>query len=100
MRHTCISAPPTLTLSGKPGTDLITDTLASDGIWERTVERTWTVEEDDDDVNCTVQYPGGQRATKQLILNAECEYSVRQYATRTESNIFLFGFNSHYHISA
>ncbi|XP_031154727.1 uncharacterized protein LOC116049323 [Sander lucioperca] len=74
VRHTCISAPPTLTISGIPGEDLITDTLVTDGIWERTVERTWAVKEEDQSVKCTVSYSGGQRKTSEITLNVECPY--------------------------
>ena len=77
VRHTCISAPPTLTISGIPGKDLITDTLVSDGIWERTVERTWAVKEEDQSVKCTVSYSGGQRETSEIKLNVECKYNMR-----------------------
>lgn len=77
VHHTCISAPPTLTLSGISGTDSIMDTLVSDGIWERTVERSWVVKEEDQSVKCTVRYHGGQEATSELRLNVECEYNVR-----------------------
>ncbi|XP_074510099.1 uncharacterized protein LOC141779249 isoform X2 [Sebastes fasciatus] len=74
VRHTCPSTPPTLTLNGVPGKDVITDTLVSDGIWERTVERTWAVKEEDKSVKCTVRYRGGQEATSELKLNVECPY--------------------------
>lgn len=74
VRHTCISAPPSLTLHGVTGKDNITDTLVSDGIWERTVERTWAVKEQDQSVKCTVRYSGGQTASSELKLNVECEY--------------------------
>ncbi|XP_045900128.1 uncharacterized protein LOC123967858 isoform X1 [Micropterus dolomieu] len=74
VRHTCISAPPTLTLSGISGTDSIMDTLVSDGIWERTVEQSWFVKEEDQSVKCTVRYHGGQEATSELRLNVECPY--------------------------
>ncbi|XP_044063589.1 uncharacterized protein LOC122881428 isoform X2 [Siniperca chuatsi] len=74
VRHTCISDPPILTLSDIPGTDRIMDTLVSDGIWERTVERTWTVKEEDQSVKCTVSYHGGQKATSELRLNVECPH--------------------------
>ncbi|XP_056236064.1 uncharacterized protein LOC130171837 isoform X2 [Seriola aureovittata] len=75
VRHTCLSSPPTLTLNGNPGADLHTDTLVSDGIWERTVERTWTVQEADYSVNCVVRHHGGQSATRELKLNVECPYT-------------------------
>ncbi|XP_028280942.1 uncharacterized protein LOC114448280 isoform X2 [Parambassis ranga] len=74
VRHTCISAPPTLTIEGIPGKDRITDTLVSDGIWERKVERSWTVEEENKSVRCTVSYPSGQRASSDLTLNVECPF--------------------------
>ncbi|XP_069549453.1 uncharacterized protein [Brachyistius frenatus] len=74
VRHTCLSAPPVLTLNGIPGTDQITDTLVSDGIWERTVERTWTAEEENQSVKCTVSYPSGQKSTSELLLNVECPF--------------------------
>lgn len=72
VRHTCISAPPTLTIDGILGADHIVDTLVSDGVWERNVERTWTVKEDDQSVRCTVSYRGGQTAKIELRLNVEC----------------------------
>ncbi|XP_035528098.1 uncharacterized protein LOC118335777 isoform X2 [Morone saxatilis] len=74
VRHTCISAPPILALNGRTGADQIMDTLVSDGIWERKVERIWTVEEEDQSVKCTVSYHGGQTATSELRLNVECPY--------------------------
>ena len=74
VHHTCISDPPSLSLKGVPGKDNITDTLVSDGIWERTIERTWTVKEEDQSVKCTVSYSGGQTASSELKLNVECEY--------------------------
>lgn len=72
-RHTCVSAPPTLTINGVHGTDRTVDILVSDGIWERRLERTWTAKEEDHSVKCTVSYRGGQRATSELTLNVECE---------------------------
>ncbi|KAE8288648.1 hypothetical protein D5F01_LYC12523 [Larimichthys crocea] len=74
VRHTCISAPPVLTLNGLSGSDRTVDTLVSDGIWERKVERIWTVKEQDQSVKCTVRYQGGQQATSELKLNVECPY--------------------------
>ncbi|KAL7393025.1 hypothetical protein ABVT39_005495 [Epinephelus coioides] len=74
VRHSCISDPPTLILSGVPGNKVISDTLVSDGIWERKVELTWAVKEEDQSVKCTVSYRGGQRATSELKLNVECPY--------------------------
>nr|XP_046255332.1 uncharacterized protein LOC124064705 [Scatophagus argus] len=74
VRHTCISGPPTLTISGINGNDHTMDTLVSEGIWERKVERTWPVKEEDQTVKCTVSYHGGQTATSELRLNAECPY--------------------------
>uniref|UniRef100_A0A3Q3EXI1 Ig-like domain-containing protein n=1 Tax=Kryptolebias marmoratus TaxID=37003 RepID=A0A3Q3EXI1_KRYMA len=74
VRHTCITAPPVFTLSGIPGTDRVTDSQVSDGVWERTVERTWTAEEQHKSVECNVAYPGGQKARKELQLNVECLY--------------------------
>ncbi|XP_029959554.1 uncharacterized protein LOC115397408 [Salarias fasciatus] len=93
VRHTCLSAPPSLTISDIPGTDKTTDTLVSDGIWERRVERTWTVEEENQGVRCSVSYPGGQKASNHLQLNVECPYDkitmteqpgeVKEGATKT-----------------
>ncbi|XP_008283246.1 uncharacterized protein LOC103359609 isoform X2 [Stegastes partitus] len=74
VRHTCLSDPPTLTLSGIHGTDRTVDTLVSDGMWETTVERTWTAAEDHQSVKCSVSYPGGQKASNELKLNVECPY--------------------------
>ncbi|XP_068592620.1 uncharacterized protein [Cebidichthys violaceus] len=74
VRHSCASAPPTLNLDGIPGKEVITDTLVSDGIWERTVGRTWLAKEEDQSVKCTVSHRGGQKATSELKLNVECPY--------------------------
>uniref|UniRef100_A0A3B3CFT3 Ig-like domain-containing protein n=1 Tax=Oryzias melastigma TaxID=30732 RepID=A0A3B3CFT3_ORYME len=71
--YTCFSAPPTLSIAGIPGTGTIKDSLVSDGIWKRTLEQTWNVEEDSS-VTCTVSYPSGQKATGQQPLNVECPY--------------------------
>lgn len=49
------------------------DTLVSDGIWERKVERIWTVREEDRIAKCTVGHRGGQKATSETKLNVECE---------------------------
>ncbi len=77
VHHTCISRPPILTLSGVTGNDRIIDTLVSDGIWKRTVERNWIAQENDQSVKCTVSYYGGQKATSEVMLNVECEYNMR-----------------------
>ena len=77
VRHTCITAPPVLTLSGITGTDRTMDRLVSDGIWERKVERIWTVKEEDQSVKCTVRFHGGQEAASELRLHVECEYNMR-----------------------
>nr|XP_014267520.2 uncharacterized protein LOC101486455 isoform X2 [Maylandia zebra] len=74
VRHACIFAPPTVTLNGIPGKDRITDTLVSDGIWERRVEQVWEVKEEHQSVACTVSYSGGQKATKEIPLNVECPF--------------------------
>ncbi|XP_030012812.1 uncharacterized protein LOC115434832 isoform X3 [Sphaeramia orbicularis] len=74
VQHTCIYAPPILTLSGVTGQDIIKDTLVSDGIWERRIERAWTVKEKDQSVTCSVSYSGGQKASSGLQLNVECPY--------------------------
>uniref|UniRef100_A0A669F2Q1 Uncharacterized LOC102079322 n=1 Tax=Oreochromis niloticus TaxID=8128 RepID=A0A669F2Q1_ORENI len=74
VRHACITAPPTVTLNGIPGKEQITDTLVSDGIWERTVERIWEIKEEHQSVTCTVSYSGGQKATKEIPLNVECPF--------------------------
>ncbi|XP_034553460.1 uncharacterized protein LOC117822705 [Notolabrus celidotus] len=73
-RHTCISASPELTLHGISGSDVLLDTQVSDGVWERKLERTWNVKEEDQSVKCTVKHPSGQEATSELQLNVECPY--------------------------
>lgn len=75
VRHTCFIDPPVLTLSGIPGTDRVTHFQVSDGVWERTVEQTWTVEEQHNSVECNVRYSSGQTARSELKLNVECEYN-------------------------
>lgn len=82
VHHTCILAPPTLAINGIDGADSTADTLVSDGVWERKVERTWTVKEQDQSVSCTVRYRGGQTATRDLRLNVECKQCVRACVTR------------------
>ncbi|XP_074539301.1 uncharacterized protein LOC141800585 [Halichoeres trimaculatus] len=74
VRHTCISASPKLELNGVSGQDVLLDTQVPDGVWERKLQRTWTVEEGDQEVTCTVSYPGGQKGTSTLKLNVECPY--------------------------
>uniref|UniRef100_A0A3Q3MG35 Ig-like domain-containing protein n=1 Tax=Mastacembelus armatus TaxID=205130 RepID=A0A3Q3MG35_9TELE len=74
VHHTCPSAPPTLTMNGIQGADVTRGSMLSDGVWERTVERTWIVKEEDQSVKCTVSYQGGQKATSELRLNVECPY--------------------------
>ncbi|XP_043973386.1 myelin-associated glycoprotein isoform X2 [Gambusia affinis] len=76
VQHTCSSAPPVLSLNGIPGTDRTIDSLLSDGIWERTIERTWNVEEDHKKVECTVTYKGGQSAKSELLLDVECPFET------------------------
>ncbi|XP_016530553.1 uncharacterized protein LOC103143120 [Poecilia formosa] len=76
VQHTCSSAPPVLALSGIPGADRTVDSLLSDGIWERTIERTWNVEEDHKKVECNVKYPGGQSAKSELLLQVECPFET------------------------
>ncbi|XP_025767073.1 myelin-associated glycoprotein isoform X2 [Oreochromis niloticus] len=75
VRHTCLSAPPTLSLKDLPGIDQNMDTLVSEGIWERKIVRTWTVEEEHKSVSCAVNYPAGQSAEKSILLTAECSIS-------------------------
>ncbi|XP_023185964.1 myelin-associated glycoprotein-like isoform X1 [Xiphophorus maculatus] len=76
VQHTCSSAPPVLSMNGIPGTNRTIDSLLSDGIWERTIERTWKVEEDHKKVECTVRYPGGQSAKSELLLQVECPFET------------------------
>lgn len=73
VHYTCLSAPPSLTIDGISGVDKTMDTLVSDGIWERKVERNWTVREEDHSAKCTVVHLGGQKATSEVRLNVECE---------------------------
>ncbi|KAM8734355.1 uncharacterized protein AB9X84_023185 isoform 4-T4 [Acanthopagrus schlegelii] len=82
VRHTCITAPPVLTLSGITGTDRTIDRLVSDGIWERKVERIWTVKEEDQSVNCTVRFHGGQEASSELRLHVECPHEAIKMVER------------------
>ena len=73
VRHSCPAAPPTLTLHHLPGSDTLLQTEVSHGVWEWTIEHTWTVREEDEKVVCTVQHPGGQTATTELQMKVECE---------------------------
>ncbi|XP_055359206.1 uncharacterized protein LOC114843099 [Betta splendens] len=74
VHHTCITSPPILTLSGISGEDVFMDSLVSNGMWQRTIERTWKVQETDQSVTCTVSYSGGQKAKSELVLKVECPY--------------------------
>lgn len=42
-------------------------------MWERKVERIWTVQEEDLSVECTVRYPGGQESASSINVNVECK---------------------------
>ncbi|KAK7926297.1 hypothetical protein WMY93_008607 [Mugilogobius chulae] len=64
-------------------------TMLSDVAWEQKVERVWTVSEDDQRVRCTVSYPGGQKATSEIELNAECPIAPLSITNTTEE--FLEG---------
>lgn len=77
VQHSCISDPPILTLNGITGVDHTVHTLVSEGIWERKIERIWTVREEDQSVECAVSYRAGQKATSVQKINVECEYSAR-----------------------
>lgn len=74
VQHSCISAPPGLTVSGVQGQDNTQHTLLSEGVWEKRVERVWTVSEHDQRVRCTVSHTGGQKATSELELNIQCPH--------------------------
>lgn len=71
--HTCPSTPPTLTLSITRGTPKLTQTPLHDGKWKTTIEITWTVEENDKSVTCTVSYAGGQTTKTEISINPLCE---------------------------
>lgn len=94
VHHTCITSPPILVLSGISGQDVFMDSLVSDGIWQRTIERTWTVQETDQSVTCTVIYGGGQTAESELMLKVECKYSMIR-----STEILLSSLELHHHLS-
>lgn len=71
--HTCPPTPPTLSLSISRGTRESTHTHLHDGKWKTTTEITWTVEEDDKSVTCTVTYAGGQTSNTEIRLKPLCE---------------------------
>lgn len=71
--HTCPSTPPTLRLSITRSTPNITHTPLHDGKWKTTMEITWTVEENDKTVTCTVSYAGGQTSKTEISVNPLCE---------------------------
>lgn len=75
VQHTCGSLPPTLIISGIDGADETIDTQSSDTMWERRLDRIWTVKEEDQSVECTVSYPGGQVSASNVKLNVECKYN-------------------------
>lgn len=73
VQHTCESSPATLTISGIGGADETMNTQLHDTMWEKKVERIWTVQEEDQSVECTVRYPGGQESASEVKVNAECK---------------------------
>ncbi|XP_030225228.1 Schwann cell myelin protein [Gadus morhua] len=75
VRHSCPAAPPNLTLDAEPlgrTGGRLSETEVSHGVWERTLELTWTVREEDVGVVCTVRHPGGQTAKTNHRMKAEC----------------------------
>lgn len=71
--HTCPPAPPTLSLSISRGSARSIHTPLHHGMWKATKEITWTVEENDNSVICTVSYTGGQTSKTEISLNPLCE---------------------------
>ncbi|KAB5550539.1 hypothetical protein PHYPO_G00054860 [Pangasianodon hypophthalmus] len=88
--HNCPSPPPTLSLSISRGTQHLTNTPLHHGKWKATKEITWTVEENDNSVTCTVTYTGGQTSKTEISLNPLCP--IDQVKITTDSNTeFLEG---------
>ncbi|KAK3560905.1 hypothetical protein QTP86_022883 [Hemibagrus guttatus] len=72
--HTCPPTPPKLSLSISRGTPNVIHTPLNDGKWKETIEITWTLEENDKSVTCTVSYAGGQSTKTEINLNPLCEF--------------------------
>ncbi|XP_053543547.1 uncharacterized protein LOC108277733 isoform X5 [Ictalurus punctatus] len=74
--HTCPPTPPTLSLSlsNSRGTRDLIHTPLHNGKWKLTMEVTWTVEEYDKFVTCTVSYAGGQTSKTEISLNPLCDF--------------------------
>lgn len=73
VQHTCSASPPLVTISNIPVSERNTNTEVSKGVWEKRVERVWAPKEEDQSIECTVLYQGGQTATSELKLNVECK---------------------------
>lgn len=76
MIHTCPPTPPKLSLSISRGTPSLIHTPLHDGKWKETIEMTWTLEENDKSVTCTVSYAGGQSTKTEISLNPLCESEI------------------------
>ncbi|TSN03405.1 Myelin-associated glycoprotein [Bagarius yarrelli] len=70
--HTCPPIPPKLSWSISRGTRKFINTPLYNGKWKTTMEITWTVEEDDTSVTCSVSYLGGQTSKTEISLNPLC----------------------------
>ncbi|KAG9334860.1 hypothetical protein JZ751_006337 [Albula glossodonta] len=71
--HRCPDRLPTLTLSPQLGTSKIINTTENDR-WKITLEQSWTVENEHQPMSCTVQHPGGQKASAYTDVKAACSF--------------------------
>ncbi|XP_060744036.1 uncharacterized protein LOC132857929 [Tachysurus vachellii] len=86
--HTCPERPPTLNLSISHETSSLIHKPWHNGIWKITRGITWTVEENDNSVACTVTYIGGQTSKTEISLNPICP--IDQVQITPDSNTEFF----------
>ncbi|XP_053363781.1 uncharacterized protein LOC128533521 isoform X1 [Clarias gariepinus] len=88
--HTCPPKPPTLSFSISRGSSRFIHTPLYHGKWKTTKEITWTVEENDNFVTCSVSYAGGQKSKTEIPLNPLCPIDQAQISPDSNTE-FLEG---------
>ncbi|KAF5880259.1 uncharacterized protein DAT39_023239, partial [Clarias magur] len=88
--HTCPPIPPTFIFSISRGSSRFIHTPLYHGKWKATKEITWTVEENDNSVTCSVSYAGGQKSKTEITLNPLCPIDQAQI-TPDSNTEFLEG---------
>ncbi|XP_046718568.1 uncharacterized protein LOC124394426 isoform X2 [Silurus meridionalis] len=83
--HTCPPSPPTISLNISRGSSPpLSNTPQNNGEWKITKKITWTVEENDNSVTCTVRYAGGQTSKTEISINPSCPIDEAQITPDSE----------------